>query len=89
MDFLYEFGISDDTINSIIEHNGEGIVLSFLSNKDSICEIIRYFKSIGIIDISSLLIYKVDLFLEDIEVIKKKITWDFVGAINNDFTVID
>jgi hypothetical protein len=45
MDFLYEFGINDDTINSIIEHNGEGIILSFLSNKDSICEIIKYFKS--------------------------------------------
>ena len=89
MDFLYDFGVSDDTVKSIIDYNGQGIVLSFLSNKDNICSIINYFHSIGILNIDSLLIYKVDLFLEDCNVIKRRITIDMVDMINNDFTILD
>lgn len=89
VDFLYELGIGEDTVKSIIDYNGQGIVLSFLSNKDNIINIIHYFSDIGIFNIDSLLIYKVDLFLEDLSLIKKKITSDMVDLINNDFTVLD
>lgn len=89
MNYLLEIGINKDVLNEVIRHNGEAISVSFECNKENVVNIINFFKQIGIKNIAELLIYEVDVFLEDFEFIRSKINNDAVDFINDDFTCIE
>ena len=92
MKYLIDLGISEETLNKIIEVNDEAIELSIECNEKNITNIINYLKYIGIKNINDLLIYEIDFFLNDFEEIKKKLRRENVVDIyniNNDFTYIE
>lgn len=92
MNYLINLGISEETLNKIIEVNGNAIILSIECNEESITNIINYLKYIGIKNIEDLLIYEIDFFLNDFEEIKKKLRRENVMDIYNinmDFTYIE
>lgn len=92
MKYLINLGISEETLNKIIEVNDEAIELSFECNEESITNIINYLKYIGIKNIEDLLIYEIDFFLNDFEEIKKKLRRENIMDIYNinmDFTYIE
>ena len=92
-DFLLELGYSNELIGEIIRFNGENTYANLCFNSDEVIEIIDYLKELGINCISELLIYKIDIFFEDINelntIISGSNTKDKVDLINNDFTNVD
>lgn len=92
MNYLLELGINKNSLEKIINHNGEAIYFSIESNVENITNIINYLKSINIKNIDELLIYEIDFFLNNYEDIKNKITKydiDKINNINNDCTYIE
>lgn len=75
--------INEDLLSEIIRHNGEAIVFSLESKKESINRIINYLESIGIKNIDELLKYEIDLFLRDLSSVKKMIQPDDIDLINS------
>lgn len=92
MNYLLELGFNNETINKILEINGDAISLSFECNEANITNIINYLKYIGIKNIDKLLIYEVDFFLNDFEEIKRKIryeNYEIINSINEDYAYIE
>lgn len=92
MNYLKDLGISENTINEIIEKNDEAIIPTFEYNQEKITDIINYLRYVGIKNIDQLLIYEVDLFLKDYEEIKKLIRvedFETIYNINNDWMYIE
>lgn len=83
MNYLIDLGISEETINQIIEVNDEAIIPSFEYNEENITNIINYLKYVGIKNIEDLLIYEVDFFLKDFEEVKKLIRMEDRETIYN------
>ena len=75
--------INEDLLSEIIRHNGEAIVFSLESKKESINRIINYLESIGIKNIDELLKYEIDIFLRDLSSVKKMIQPDNIDLINS------
>ena len=75
--------INEDLLSEIIRHNGEAIVFSLESKKESINRIINYLESIGIKNIDELLKYEIDIFLRDLSSVKKMIQPDDIDLINS------
>ena len=86
-------GISEETINKMMEELGYDIVLSMACNYKKIKENIELFKSINIINIEELLLNKNEIFFKETSLLKEKIfRFDIpslVEIINDDFEVID
>lgn len=92
MNYLMNLGIDKETIDEIIEKNGNAIIPSFEYNEEKITNIINYLKYVGIKNIRELLIYEVDLFLRDFDKIKRKIRvedFETIYNINGDYTYIE
>ena len=75
--------INEDLLSEIIRHNGEAIVFSLESKKESINRIINYLESIGIKNIDELLKYEIDIFFHDLSSVKKMIQPDNIDLINS------
>ncbi len=71
MEFLKEFGITDEVIYRIEVNNDKALVFSFICSKDNVRKNIEYFESIGIEVIELLLIYRLEIFLIDHEILVK------------------
>ncbi len=52
MDFLLEFGLTNKDIADIKERNDESIIKNIILNKKNVIEIVKYFKEIGVSDVS-------------------------------------
>ena len=92
MNYLINLGISEETLNKIIEINDEAIILSIECNEENITNIINYLRYIGIKNIEDLLIYEIDFFLNDFEEIKKKLRRENaidIYNINTNYTYIE
>lgn len=93
MDFLIDEGITVETINSIEDNNEMGLIYNFICQKKNVLAVLRYFKEMGITSIDRLLIYKLEIFLVDIEKIKKAFNeYDvliLVQLINEDINAIN
>ena len=48
MDFLLEFGFSNEDIERIKEHNDEAVIKNIILNQENVKQIVRYFKEIGV-----------------------------------------
>ena len=90
MNNLKELGINNNTIERIINNNSESIIFTIENNIENIREIINYMKQIGIYNIDELLVYEIDYFLLDINILKEKINnQEIIDNINNDCTYIE
>ncbi|MDD5888760.1 MAG: hypothetical protein PUC82_04655 [bacterium] len=93
MDFLKDFGITDEIIYRIEMANDRALVFSFICAKDKVCKNIEYFRSIGIEVIELLLIYRLELFLNDLDKIKSSFAnYDIktlVQLINEDINAVN
>lgn len=80
MERLRDFSISDEVIKKIKDNNNPALLFQFMCSFDNAILNIEYFRSIGIMVIDSLLIYRLELFLVDNDKVK--------GAFNNYDTLI-
>ena len=92
MDFLIDEEITVETINNIEDSNEMGLIYNFICQKKNALAVLRFFKKIGITSIDRLLIYKLEIFLVDVEKIKKAFNeYDasvLVQLINEDINAI-
>jgi len=90
MNYLLDLGFNNETINKILEINGDTISLSFECNEENITNIINYLKKIGIKNIDQILIYEVDFFLNNFEEVKRKINnYEIIDNINEDYAYVE
>lgn len=93
MDFLIDNGISRNIIVEIENYNDDSLVYNFICNEDNVIKVLEYFKSIGIVAINRLLIYKLEVFLIDYKkIIKAFNNYDvsvLVQLINDDINAIN
>ena len=97
--FLLLFGLNNKyntiiiSINEINVKLDNTILYNLNCNMKNVLEIINYLRSIGIINIKDLIIYKTDLFLDNkddiINLFSKFNIDDIVNKINNNYEVID
>ena len=62
MDFLLEYGISEETIRKIKENNEESTCFYFMAQEKNVKEVIEYLSSIKVEMIDNLLIDRIELF---------------------------
>ena len=71
----------------------ESILEVFELNKDNVLKVIDYLKDIGVNNIEELILYKLEFFTKDIDVIIKRFNeyniGEVVDSINEDITNID
>ncbi len=93
MDFLIDNGISRNIIVEIENYNDDSLVYNFICNEANVIKVLEYFKSIGIVAINRLLIYKLEVFLIDYKkIIKAFNNYDvsvLVQLINDDINAIN
>lgn len=89
MNYLKQFGFSNADIEEIEELIDDSDYLEYTLKQDKVCDIINYFKSIGITNIKDLLIVKGYLFYEPLEEIKDEIKIGMVPYINADISYLD
>ena len=93
MDFLLEYGISEETIRKIIENNEESTCFYFMAQEKNVKEVIEYLSSIKVEMIDNLLIDRIELFFIPKEEIKNRFeTYNIdvlVQLINEDINVIN
>lgn len=71
MDFLEEYGISEETINEIIDRNTDENIDNFIENEYNIREILTFLKQHRISNVEQILISNISYFLRDLESFKK------------------
>lgn len=64
MDFLKEYGLSDNDIEEIKQFNTKSVINNIEFNKKNVIEIIDYLKEIGVSDVAikKLFIYQIGIF---------------------------
>lgn len=65
MEFLKKFNISEECIRDMKEIYAEEVLYNFELNEKNVSKNILYLKKKGIIDIESLLIQNIDLFIKN------------------------
>lgn len=89
---LLEFGLSIDDVSYIKSHYDESIISSILYSIDNVKKVADYFKSKDL-NIRSLLINRLDVFLIEQEIIEKKLskyeTSGIFEMLKNDFSIFD
>lgn len=94
MDYLLDYGISEDTIDTI-KKNSENIVSLIESNETRVSEAIDYFESVGVTKkaIENILINYPDIFFKKLEEIKGTFSHydisNLVIIINNDVSILE
>ena len=89
MNYLMQFGLSDMDIEEIEEQIDDFDYIEYTLKQDKVCDVINYFKSIGITNIKDLLIVKGYLFYEPLEELKSEIKIEMVPYINADVSYLD
>ena len=64
MDFLKEFGFSEDDINEIVSSNNSSIIQNVIMNRDNVKQVVDYLKELGVNEksIKNLFIYQIGIF---------------------------
>lgn len=72
MEFLLEYGISNNTIENILRNKDETFIDNFMCEQEMVIDNLKFFKEIGIKRIDDLLIERTELFLLPNETIREK-----------------
>lgn len=94
MNILSELGFNEDTINKIIEQNGEAILTDLDNNSKLVKTNYMLLKTINITCLEELFIYEIDIFLMNTELLTEKIKntnniEEFINKVNEDFFNIE
>ena len=93
MKFLVDKGFDKELVEKLNEKYDTTIIATMNINKNKVIAIIDYFKEIGIKPIDDLLLARPEIFLNDLEFIKKIFAInnleETVNKINEDITYID
>ncbi len=73
MDFLKDLGVSEETIDYMVENNTNENLFDFMANRDNIEEIIDFIKNNSAADINIMLRADISFFLNDLNGFKKKV----------------
>ena len=90
MNFLDNY-VNKDIINKIKSKYNKKIITSIIYNQDNVIKVLEYFKSLGL-DIVSLLVNRLDIFLININVLRKNIEdydKNIVELLKNDISILD
>lgn len=92
MDFLKEFDITDDDITYIKSKYSNKMISSIIYKKENIKLLINYFKKFEF-NLKTLLINRLDIFLIDIDIVKKKLDSynkeQIIEILKNDISLFD
>ena len=95
MEFLLNYGYSNDDIDEIIHHNDESIIKNIVLNKKNVCKVIDYLKEIGVSVpvIKDLFIYQIGMFFrtkEEIQSVFDEYEMDsIIKSLNYDVNTVD
>lgn len=92
MEYLEEFNLTIEDINDIKSNFTEDDYSEFVLYEDKIKEILNYLINKGIYNIKNLIMYKPNLFYEDIDFIKSKLdnlNPNSINKINLDINELD
>lgn len=93
MNYLREFDITDDVIESIKKNNDEAIVQGLIYAEENVKEVIKYFKTINILVINELLISRPEVFTINCDKLKLEFNKYnievLVNLINEDLNAIN
>lgn len=93
MEYLKKFNFTEEDIKDIIDNIENQDIMELEFNEDRIISIIEYLISLGIKDIKSILIYKNNIFYDDLDSIKRRFEdyngIDIVELINENLVNFD
>lgn len=95
MDFLLDYGYSNDDIDEIMQHNDEGIIRNIVLNRNNVCKVINYLKEIGITlpIIKELFVYQIGMFFrtkDEIQSVFDEYEMDsIIKSLNYDVNTVD
>lgn len=93
MEYLEKYNLTNEDIENIISNIDEQDILEIEYNQKRVEEIIEYLLSIGIKDIKTILMYKTNIFYDDIDSIKRRVEEyngiDLIELINEDIINFD
>ncbi len=72
MDFLLNFGLNENDINEIINHNDEGVIRNVVLNKNNVSDVITYLRELEVNDasIKDLFVHQIGMFFRTKEELK-------------------
>ena len=90
MQFLEKALIDKGTIAKLQEIYDKAILSSIVYREDEVLKIIEYLKELGF-DIKTLLVNRLDIFLLDLDYLKRKIgsNQEIIETLKNDFSFFD
>ena len=91
MDYLKIFNLTNEDIDEIIDFIDTDDYNELFINREKVTNILNYFLSIGIINIKDILMYKTDIFYDELDYIKSKLNnnLNLINLINEDVLNID
>lgn len=95
MNFLLEYGLTNEDINEIISNNDSGVIKNIELNKENVVKVINYLKEVGIniTVIKDLFVYQIGMFFrtkEEIQGVFDEYELDsIVKSLNYDVNTID
>lgn len=72
MEYLKKFNLTSEDINDIVNTIDEQDIMELEFNEERVASIIEYLVSLGIKDIKNILIYKTNIFYDDLDSIKRR-----------------
>lgn len=93
MEYLKKINFTEEDIKDIIDNIENQDIMELEFNEDRVISIIEYLISLGIKDIKSILIYKTNIFYDDLDSIKRRFEdyngIDIVELINENLVNFD
>ena len=95
MEFLNNYGITNEEIEEIIKNNSESVIKNIELNKDNVVKVIDYLKEVGINTqvIKDLFIYQIGMFFrtkEEIQNVFDEYELDsIIKSLNYDVNTVD
>ena len=93
MEYLKKFNLTSEDINDIVNTIDEQDIMELEFNEERVASIMEYLVSLGIKDIKNILIYKTNIFYDDLESIKRRFDEytgiDIIDVINENLINFD
>lgn len=93
MNFLLDYGMSEELISKMIDRYDEGVIDLFKLESENVISVIEFFNEIGIKCIDQLLLFRIEVFTKDVDKVKREFNKHnvkmIVDDINEDIMNID
>jgi hypothetical protein len=95
MEFLENYGFSDDDIREIVSSNDDGVIRNISMNKENVIDVLEYLKELGVNDnsLKDLFVHQIGMFhrtKEEIKVVFDEYEIEsIVKSLNYDVNTVD